>query len=226
VSYSPGGKWLLAADSGLRVWEAATAEEKKLADVERLRPGWAIFTDDHNVLAVDQNGTLRVWNLDSGHQRALFKHYASRLAYSAKARLLAVASSGRRVELFDYPLPELIQKDKERIPALLTRLDDDSYPIREAATADLLALGIGAEPALRSTMKETPSVEVRIRCRRLLEAITVKPRAKLAGNTGDVEGLAFSPDGQFFAAGGRGGAVCLWSLKDFKEVARLVPASP
>jgi WD40 repeat protein len=89
----------------------------------------------------------------------------------------------------------------------------------------LLAIGIAAEPTVRRAMKETPSVEVRIRCRRLQEAITVKPRVKLAGDTGDVERLAFSPDGQFFAGVGSGGAVCLWSLKDFKEVARLVPAN-
>lgn len=90
----------------------------------------------------------------------------------------------------------------------------------------MLAIGILAEPELRRAMKQSPSVEVRIRCRRLLEQVLAKPRAKLAGNTGDVEGLAFSPDGQLFASDGKGGAVCLWKMNDLKELMRLTPVGP
>ena len=164
--------------------------------------------------------------LRSGGQHLLFKHYASRLAYTPKARMLAVSAGSRSIELFDYPLRDAAPKEKERIQILLAQLDDDSYAAREAATKDLREIGILAEPDLRRAMKESPSTEVRIRCRRLLEEVLAKPKAKLAGDTGAIEGLAFSPDGQLLAAGGKGGAVCLWNVTNLKEVARLTPASP
>lgn len=226
MAYSPGGKWLMASDPGLRIWEAATGKEKNCNDVERLGPQWAVFADDHGFIAACGNGTIRFWSIDSGKQHTLFKHYGSRLAYSPKARALAVSGGGRAVELFDFPLRNPSQSEKQRIQALLAQLDDDSYETREAATKELLAIGILAEPELGRAMKQSSSAEVRIRCRRLRDKVLARPRAKLAGNTGDVEGLAFSADGQLFASGGKGGAVCLWKMNDLKEVMRLTPVGP
>jgi WD40 repeat protein len=226
MAYSPNGKWLMASDPGLRVWEAATGKERNFKDANRMRPGWAVFADDHGVIAACGNGTIRFWSVDSGEQRVLFKHYGSRLAYSPKARTLAVSRGGRALEMFDFPIRSPSPSEKERIKALVAQLDDDSYETREIATKELSDIGIVAEPDLRRAMKESASAEVRIRCRRLCDVVLAKPRAKLAGNTGDVEGLAFSPHGQLFAAGGKGGAVCLWRLNDLKEMMRLAPADP
>jgi WD40 repeat protein len=165
-----------------------------------------------------------LWNIDSGSQRLLLKHYGSRMAFSAKARKLALAS-GRSIALFDYPPHEPTPKEKERIQALLVQLDDDRYEVREAASKEFLALGMLAELELSRAMK-SPSAEVRIRARRLRDEVLAKPARTLTGNTGSVEGLAFSPDGQLFAAGGKGGAVCLWRMSDLKEEVRLTPAAP
>jgi WD40 repeat protein len=226
TAYSPGGKWLMASSPGLRLWEAATGAEKKLDGMQRLRPGWSVFVGDHGLIAACESGTIRYWSLDSGENRVLYKHYASRLAHSATARTLALAGGRGAVELFDFPPREPSRSERQRIQALLAQLDDDGYERREAATKELRALGIVAEPALARAMKESASVEVRIRCRRLRDELLARPRAKLAGNTGDVEGLAFSPDGQLLAAGGTGGVVCLWRLRDQKELGRLTPAGP
>jgi len=222
LAYSPRGKWLMASDPGLRIWEPATGKEKNANDAERLRPGWAVFVDDYAFIAAC-SGTIRLWSLDSGEHRVLFKHYASRLAYSPKARTLAVAAGGRAIELFDFPPRNPAPKEKERIQALLAQLDDDNYEAREAATKELLAIGVLAEPELLRAMKQSPSAEVRIRCRRLREEVLAKPRAELSGNTGDVEGLAFSPDGQLLSSGGKGGVVCLWKMNDLTQIMRLTP---
>jgi WD40 repeat protein len=225
LAFLPGGRWLMATDPGLRVWEAATSTENKAArNVERFGVGWAVFSDAHGFIAAC-SGTIRYCNLDTGEQRVLFKGYASRLAYSPATRTLA-AASGRTVEFFDFPLRKPSASEQKRIQNLLTQLDDDNYDAREAATRDLLAIGVVAEPELLRAMKESPSAEVRIRCRRLREEVLAKPRAKLAGKTGDVEGLAFSPDGQMLAGGGKSGTVFLWKTTDRKEFARLTPASP
>jgi WD40 repeat protein len=224
TAYSPGGKWLMASDPGLRLWDAATGKEKPLKDIERLYLGWAIFLDDHAIIAAS-SGTIRLWNLDTGEHRVLFKHYASRLAHSLPARKLALAS-GRQIQLFDFPPPDPTPGDKQRIGNLLTQLDDDSYDAREAATKELLAIGILAEPALRRAMKESASAEVRIRCRRLRNQVLANPRAKLSGKTGDIEGLAISADGRLAAAGGKGGAVCVWTLNDLKLAMLLDAGNP
>ena len=224
LAFSPGGKWLMAADPGLRVWEAATSTENKAArNMDRFRVVWAVFTEAHGFIAAC-SGTIRFCNLDTGEHRVLFKGYASRLAYSPASRTLA-AASGRTVEFFDFPLRKPSPNEQKRIQSLLSQLDDDSYDTREAATRDLLALGVLAEPELRRAMNESPSTEVRIRCRRLREEVLAKPRAKV-GKTGDVEGLAFSPDGALLAGGGKSGAVFLWKTTDRKEFARLTPDSP
>jgi WD40 repeat protein len=226
MAYSPSGKWLMASDPNCRIWDVATGEEKAVKDVDKFRPGWAVFTDDNSFIARCDNGTIRRWNIESGQQDVLFKKYASRMAFSAKARLLAISTGERAIDLLDYPPRIPTQQEKDSIQALLAQLDHDNYETREAASKEFLTIGMLAEPELRRAMKETSSVEVRIRCRRLLEEILAKPHAKLSGKTGDVEALAFSPDGQLFAGAGKSGAVCIWKINDVKELMRLTPVSP
>ena len=50
-------------------------------------------------------------------------------------------------------------------------LDDDSYPVREAATLALEALGDAALPALREGLEKAPAPELRRRVKRLLDRL-------------------------------------------------------
>jgi WD40 repeat protein len=54
-------------------------------------------------------------------------------------------------------------------------LDSGSYPVREKAAKDLLALGEAALPALERTLEERPSLELATRARRLLAKIQKLP---------------------------------------------------
>ena len=198
-----------------------------MKDLEKLQPAWAVFADDNSFLARCDNDSIRRWNIESGQQRCTFQkiHVADGLlGESPNAR----HHDGRRraIDLLAYPPRIPNRREKENIQSLLMQLDDDSYETREAASKKFLAIGMLAEPDLRRTLKETTSVEVRIRCRRLLDEISAKPNSQLSGNTGDVEALAFSLDGQLFAAGGRAGNLLVWRISDLKELMRLTPDNP
>ena len=59
--------------------------------------------------------------------------------------------------------------DVKKIAALITKLDDDEFSVREEASAELQKLGPDALPQLRRTLEESKSAEVRQRVQVLLE---------------------------------------------------------
>jgi hypothetical protein len=59
------------------------------------------------------------------------------------------------------------------VERLIAQLDDDTFQVREAATAALKRLGAAAEPALRRALAQSPSPEVRFRARTILREVAV-----------------------------------------------------
>jgi WD40 repeat protein len=226
LTFSPRGQWLLAAGGPARVWNAATGEEK--LTVNPYHVPWAVFTDEERFLTGGYDGTIRLWVIGTGKELLRIHGIGGvdRLAFSSRAGLLAESGFSKSVPLFDFTLEGPGPKEQKRIAALLVKLDDDDYETRESAGKEMLAVGFSAESELRRAMKESPSAEVRIRCRRLRQQLLSRPRTTLVGHTDQVEAIAFSPDGKLLATGSRDGSVRLWSVSDFKEAGRLVPAAP
>ncbi len=84
----------------------------------------------------------------------------------------AISFLGRRLRSVSLAVPPWIAR-------LIADLDNDTFAVREAASAELKKLAGQAEPALRRLLDDPPSPEVHLRAARLLEK---------------VEGAPFSPE--------------------------------
>lgn len=228
VTFSPDGKLLLSAagNDGVTLWDMATGEQKRNWRHGGFYCRCALFADQQSVLTGGYDGTVRLWSTETGETWARFQGFGgvNALAYSPTARRLAVCGYGKNIALFEFTLQGPTPKERERIQALVAKLENDSYAVREAADKELLAVGFVAEPELRRLMKESPSAEVRIRTRRLRAELLSRPQAVLKGHDGEVDSVAFSPDGKLLATGSRDGTLRLWDVASNKEVACLLPS--
>jgi WD40 repeat protein len=229
LAFSSDSELLLSSESdhGAKLWDAATGVEKKQFKQEGVWVYSAAFAGDGRwIVWGDNHGTLRIWNVETGTLRARLSGMGGvrQIAISDKTRVVAaVGVFGRDVYVFDLNLDLPTAKEMERIRALLVKLDDDSYEVREAASKEMLQIGFVAEAELQRAAKESKSVEVRIRARQLRREILATPKGKLRGHTDEVEAAAFSPDGKTLGTGSKDGTVRLWSMATMKESSCLLP---
>ena len=71
---------------------------------------------------------------------------------------------------------------------------------------------------------ESPSAEVRIRCRSLIDRLANADfGVKLVGHAMQTHWVTFSPDSKTLASGDWDGVVKLWNVAEAKEIATLEP---
>jgi WD40 repeat protein len=122
VSFSPDGKRLLSVggDDGAKLWDAATGAEKRTLK-HYFMPCACFSPDGQWVITGSYDGTTRLWNTETGEQRARFSGTGGvkQLAFSPRARAVAICSFSRDIGLFNLSLEEPESKDLGRIRALL-----------------------------------------------------------------------------------------------------------
>jgi WD40 repeat protein len=199
LAFSPVGSTLasVGADKTIRLWSASAAARRPIG--APLRSGSplysAAFSRDGRGLAAGGFNEVVLWNVRSHARRAVIPFMTgavASVAFSHRGDMLAAGGSDGRVLLSD---PDGGRRRFLRV--------SNGRAIRGLAfspTADLLAVTAGSAIELWNTATGRPIGQL------------------LRGATGEVNGLAFSPDGRTLAAGGNKGTIVRWNTATGAEL--------
>jgi hypothetical protein len=194
VTFSPDNRYLISTEreGTARLWEVATRQEvRRFSGPNGPVMAVASSPDGKTIATAACDTTILLWptlaqdRQTGGKPRVLSAEElrdawadlaADDAAKSFQAIEIMVAAPQQSVPFIKEQLSPLLVKFT-RIAKLITDLDDDSFEIREKATAQLEKLGATAEPSLRAKLADQPSAEVRRRAERILAEV---PRSSKA----------------------------------------------
>ncbi len=228
VAFSPDGTRLLSVGvDAARLLDVGTGREQHVLGHGGSLVHTGLFAPDgRTVVTGGWDGIVRLWDAQTGTPRWQLENRGgvNALAYAPSRDLLAIGGNGRRIELVSPVFRECDTSQRRRLEVLLAELDDDKYAVREAASREILEMGLMPEPWLRRLMTESQSVEVRLRCRHLRQQVLTTPQAALSGHGDEVESVAFAPDGNLLASVDRAGIVLLWDVAKRRVRGHFLPS--
>lgn len=201
VGFSPDGRLLIAASEGTsggtRAWEIATQ-----SPVRHFTTGFGtayrlgIFPDGEKLVSAGAEEAITVWDIAGRYGKGAPKAEELLAAwgeldsldagkgYPALRTLAAGGADGVRV--IAAGIEETAETGK-RVEKLVKALGSEVFAEREAATRDLLALGVRALPAVHEAMAKAESPEARTRAAGVATKVIARgvrvPDHGLAGDT-------------------------------------------
>jgi WD40 repeat protein len=229
MAFSEDEKFLVScgSDHEAILWDVAKATAIRSLGTGDRSAGGVAFSPNGKYVAVASNDTnVRVYSTETGEEFAKYGaadgSAPQRLAFTRDNRLLAVAGYTPVVTIFLVEKTSVKPEDLQRANELVAQLDDDQFAIRQRATEQLARLGPAVEPVVKSALGKAPSDEARRRLQSVLAGLKPPaPHCVLTGHRGQIDAIAFSPDGKLMATASHDASVRIWDVSTGKTVATL-----
>jgi WD40 repeat protein len=229
MAFSEDEKFLVScgSDHEAILWDVAKATAIRSLGTGDRSAGGVAFSPNGKYVAVASNDTnVRVYSTETGEEFAKYGaadgSAPQRLAFTRDNRLLAVAGYTPVVTIFLVEKTSVKPEDLQRATELVAQLDDDQFAIRQRATEQLARLGPAVEPVVKSALGKAPSDEARRRLQSVLAGLKPPaPHCVLTGHRGQIDAIAFSPDGKLMATASHDASVRIWDVSTGKTVATL-----
>jgi WD40 repeat protein len=207
LAFSPDGRLLATGggprDSTLRVWEVATGQEVRRFQGHHSGVMALAFSPDGRRLASGGDSTVLVWDVYGAPARRLTERQLAACwddlagadaarAFAATCRLLAAPRQA--VPYLRERLRPAAAPGAARLARLIAGLDAEDFAARKKASADLAALGLDGEVALRQALDRGLPPEGRRRVRELLDGLERSGEALRAARTVAVLERAATPE--------------------------------
>jgi WD40 repeat protein len=199
LAFAPDNRTLAVGDAGspaaIHIWDLPTGKQIRTLRGHRDSVETLVFSPGGTfLLSGSRDGTVLSWDIAAVLRRrqagkdlspAKLSEFWTDLASKDAARAQrAVAeliqAPNTALPFLAKSLPPVRPEEMVRITSLIADLDHEEFLRRDKAAKELAKIGAPAAPALRKTLAERPSPEVRRRVASLLET---------------VEARALSPDG-------------------------------
>jgi hypothetical protein len=194
VAFSPDGRLLVALfDEGIALWEMTTRKQVlQFKGLSSAIHALAFSPDGRVLVTAGEDGTLLVWDITGGLRDGRLKALTltpqeleadwqdlagEDAARAHRAAWRLVAGAAQALPFIEKRLRPVPFVPSQPVARLIADLDDDEFEVRENASRQLAELGEVAASALRRSLKDTRSEEVRKRASHLLEQLE-KPAAQ------------------------------------------------
>ena len=210
AAFSLSGRWLAASHGThqLTIWDAVDWEIRATFTGERQTTALAFTADEKGLLAADEDGRVRVWDLDARKVDSVHDCHPGcicSMVFAADGRSLASVGADATVHIWDAATGR---------PRQVLRVDCGLLPIRAMAFSP-----DGRHLALAGGLRQQAAL---VHLWNLCEG---KETAILAGHARPILTVSFAPDGRRLASAGCDETVRIWNLDMFAQEAVLYRAN-